>query len=93
VNFNQVRSVIRALVPAILAFAVGRGWMGQEAAADVMAAVVALGAALWGAFENQPKQLVAKVAADPNVNQVVVKDPAVAAAMGDKVVSDTPPSS
>lgn len=65
-TFNQIRSVIRALVPAILAFAVGRGWLGQEAAADVTAAAVALGAALWGAFENQPKQLVAKVAAMPD---------------------------
>lgn len=65
-TLNQVRSILRALVPAILAFAVGRGWLGSEAAADVTAAIVALGAAVWGAFENQPKQLVAKVAAMPD---------------------------
>lgn len=52
-NLNQINGIIRAVVPAVLAYAVGRGWIAETAVADISAAVVAVMAAVWSLTTNK----------------------------------------
>ena len=55
-NLNQVNGVLRAVIPALLAYAVGRGWLGESQAADILPAILALVAAGWSVITNaEPK--------------------------------------
>ena len=51
-NLNQVNGVLRAVIPALLAYAVGRGWLGESQAADILPAILALVAAGWSVITN-----------------------------------------
>jgi hypothetical protein len=51
-NFDQMTGVIRAVVPAALAYAVGKGWIPAGAVGDITAAVVAIAAAMWSIQNN-----------------------------------------
>jgi hypothetical protein len=51
---NSFNGVIRAVVPAGLAYAVGKGWIAQSSVADITAAVVACAAAIWSVMSNKP---------------------------------------
>jgi hypothetical protein len=53
-DINTVNGIIRAILPAALAYAVGKGWLSQSAAADVTAAVVAIASAIWSVISNRP---------------------------------------
>jgi hypothetical protein len=50
---NTISGVIRAIVPAALAYAVGKGWVSQSSVADITAAAVAVGSAVWSVFSNR----------------------------------------
>lgn len=52
---NSINGVIRAVVPAVLAYAVGKGWIGAGSVVDITAAVVAITAAIWSVISNKPK--------------------------------------
>ena len=52
-NTDQMTGVLRAIVPAGVAYAVGRGWIPQSSAADVITAALACGAAGWSIFSNR----------------------------------------
>lgn len=52
-NLNQVNGIVRAVVPAILAYAVGRGWIAETSVADISAAIVAVMAAVWSIKTNK----------------------------------------
>lgn len=49
---NQFNGVARALVPALLAYFVGKGWISESSVADITAAVVTIGAAGWSIISN-----------------------------------------
>lgn len=49
---NQAMGILRAVVPGIVAYAVGKGWIPAGSAANVGAAVVAIGAAIWSYVSN-----------------------------------------
>jgi hypothetical protein len=51
-TLNQVNGVIRAVLPAVLAYAVGKGWINNEQVGDVTAAVATLAAAIWSIVTN-----------------------------------------
>ncbi len=51
-NWNVINGVLRALLPAAFAFAVGKGWIGQSQVADLTAAVIALAAGAWSIYTN-----------------------------------------
>ena len=51
-NLNQVNGILRAVIPAILAYAVGRGWLGESQVADITTAVITLVAAAWSVTSN-----------------------------------------
>jgi len=50
---NTFNGVLRSLVPAALAFFVGKGWIPESAVADIAAAVVAVSSALWSVYSNR----------------------------------------
>ena len=52
---NLIAGVVRAVVPALLAYAVGKGWIGAGAVADITAAATAIVAAVWSVISNKPK--------------------------------------
>lgn len=52
-NQDQVTGIVRALVPAILAYAVGKGWISNTTVGDITAIAVALAAAAWSVFNNK----------------------------------------
>lgn len=54
-DMNSVNGVIRAVVPALLAYAVGKGWISSGAVGDITAAVAAIAAAVWSVVTNKPK--------------------------------------
>lgn len=44
---NLFNGILRAVVPAVTAYAAGKGWMTEGQAAELIAAAVALGSAIW----------------------------------------------
>lgn len=52
-NMNQVNGVLRALIPAVLAYAVGRGWITESSAGEVGAAIVTILSAGWSIHTNK----------------------------------------
>lgn len=53
-DLNTINGVLRAVVPALLAFAVGKGWISSGAVGDITAAAVAIAAAVWSVVSNKP---------------------------------------
>jgi len=51
-NLDQITGVVRAIVPAILAYIVAKGWITESGAADITAAAVAVVAAIWSVMNN-----------------------------------------
>lgn len=56
-DFNTINGVLRAVIPAILAYAVGKGWLQQAQVNDLTCAIITIAAAIWSVKTNQkPKQ-------------------------------------
>lgn len=53
---NVISGVIRAVLPAAIAYAVGKGVLPAGDYSAVIAAVVALGSAVWSVKSNIPKK-------------------------------------
>lgn len=51
-NANVINGVVRAIVPAALAYAVGKGWITQSDVTNVTAALVTLISAGWSVVTN-----------------------------------------
>ena len=51
-NLNQINGILRAIIPAALAYAAGKGWLTQDQIADVTAAIVTLVSAGWSVATN-----------------------------------------
>jgi hypothetical protein len=51
-NANAFMGIVRALVPALVAYLVGKGIVPSGEAADFGAALIAMGAAGWSVFTN-----------------------------------------
>ena len=52
-TLNQLNGILRAILPAALAYAVGKGWVGEGQAADITTAVLAIAAAVWSFTSNK----------------------------------------
>ena len=57
-NTDQITGIIRAILPAILAYAVGKGWITTSQVGDITAAVVTLAAAAWSVQNNKTGKVV-----------------------------------
>ena len=85
-NASVVMGILRAVVPGLVAYAAGRGWISAGEAGEISAAIITLGMAAWSATTNTDAAHVATVAALPGIQQIVVKtsaDDGVAAAAAD----------
>lgn len=52
-NYDQLTGLLRVVVPTLVAYAVGKGWIPESSAADIGAALIAIGAAVWSYFNNK----------------------------------------
>lgn len=75
--FNQINGVLRTILPAFVAYLVGRGYIATESAdavtgamLDMVAALFTLGFAAWSYWSNRPVALVKQVAAMPGTDVV-----------------------
>ena len=57
-NTDQMTGIARAIVPALIAYAVGKGWVPAGAAADLGAAMLAIAAAVWSVVNNQTGKMI-----------------------------------
>lgn len=57
---DQITGPIRAILPAVFAFAAGKGWLPAGDYSEVVAGLVAGVAALWSAWTNRPSALASK---------------------------------
>jgi hypothetical protein len=84
--YELIAGPARAIVPAIVAWLVGRGYIPIGAAAEVVAAVLAVGAAAWSLYEKRPEAKIANVAAmagttvSRNGDIITIMEPALAKA-------------
>ena len=53
-DLNSITGILRAIVPAICAYAVAKGWIAAGAVGDISAAVIAIAAAVWSVKTNKP---------------------------------------
>lgn len=51
-NANTITGIVRAVAPAALAYAVGRGWISQGDVGEITSAIVTLVAAGWSVLTN-----------------------------------------
>ncbi len=61
-NYDQWTGILRMLVPTVLAFASGKGWIPNEAVGDIGTAVVGIGAAVWTIMNNKSGKVVPSTA-------------------------------
>ena len=52
-DMNTMNGVLRAVVPAMLSYAVGKGWLGADSVGDITAAASAVLAAIWSVMSNR----------------------------------------
>jgi len=54
---NQITGPIRAIVPALTAFAIGKGWLPAGDYAEPIVGIVAGCAAIWSYFVHKPAKV------------------------------------
>jgi ABC-type polysaccharide/polyol phosphate export permease len=64
-NQDQVTGIIRAVVPALLAYVVGKGWISESSVADITTAAIAVAAAIWSVFNNTTEHKLTSSVAEP----------------------------
>ena len=57
-NSDQITGIIRAVAPAALAYAVGKGWITQSQVGDIVAGLVAIGSAAWSFSNNKTGKVI-----------------------------------
>ena len=57
-NSDQVTGVVRAILPAVLAYAVAKGWITTSSVGDITAASVAVASAVWSVQNNKTGKVV-----------------------------------
>ena len=51
-DLNVINGVIRAIGPAVLGYAVGKGWIPQSSVSDIITILTTLAAAIWSVTTN-----------------------------------------
>lgn len=49
---NQAMGILRAVVPAVFAYAVAKGWVSDSQVADYTAMAITIASAVWSHFSN-----------------------------------------
>ncbi len=55
---DQFTGILRAIVPAVVAFVAGKGWVPADTATNIGAGVIAILAAIWSWQTNVPGKTV-----------------------------------
>jgi len=61
-NRDQILSAVRSILIALFTFAVGKGWISTDTAANLAALIIPIGIAVWGLFDKTKANTVAKAA-------------------------------
>lgn len=82
-SWDQIAGPLRAILPAVFAFAIAKGWISVGVADWLGTSILALGAAGWSVWSNRPAAVAASAQALPGVNVQVTPaaSPAVASAV------------
>lgn len=87
-NQEQVTGTIRSVLLFITGYATAQGWIDNNMAIAITAFVLAGIPLAWSLWANSHKQQILAVAAIPNVDKVVLKDPVASNAIpSDKVIA------
>ena len=84
-SWDQIAGPLRAILPALAAFAIGKGWLNAGSADWIISSILALGAAGWSIWSNRPAAIAASAQALPGVN--VQTSPAASTAVTAAVVA------
>lgn len=57
-NLDQLTGIVRAVAPAALAYAVGRGWISESSVGEITAALVAIASAAWSIQSNRSGKVI-----------------------------------
>ena len=57
-NTDQITGIVRAVLPAMLAYAVAKGWITTSSVGDITAAAVAVASAVWSVHNNKTGKVV-----------------------------------
>ena len=77
-SWDQIAGPLRAILPALAAFAIGKGWLNAGSADWIISSILALGAAGWSIWSNRPAAVAAATQALPGVNVQVTPAASVA---------------
>lgn len=55
---DQFTGILRAVVPAVVAYVAGKGWIPVDTASDIGAGVITILAAIWSWKSNTPGKTV-----------------------------------
>ena len=78
-TWDQIAGPLRAILPSLFAFAVGKGWIGAGNADWIIAGIMSMGAAVWSIWANRPAAVAANAQAITGVN--VTTTPAASASV------------
>ena len=53
-DLNSINGVLRAVIPALLAYCVGKGWILPDTVGLITTAAVSVVAAVWSIISNKP---------------------------------------
>ena len=67
-SWDQIAGPLRAILPALAAFAIGKGWLNAGSADWIISSILALGAAGWSIWANRPAATAANAQALTGVN-------------------------
>jgi len=72
INKDQLLGILRAVIPALMAYLVGRGWISESSAGEVGAAIITLAAAGWSIGVHTDSAKIASVEEMPAIKKIVV---------------------
>ena len=90
-NQDQFLGIIRAILPAGIAYIVGKGWVSSGAATDLGAAIIAVTSAAWSYTAHTDGAKLAAVTALPDVRKIIVASSPVNQAVAQASVDNSQP--
>jgi hypothetical protein len=72
INLDQITGLARIVIPVVVSYAVGKGWVSASGAGDVTAAILTIGASFWTIAAHTNSAKIAAVEALPSVTKIVV---------------------
>jgi hypothetical protein len=70
-NQAQINGILRAVVPALMAYLAAKGYLSDSMAAEVGAAIITVASAIWSAAAHTDANALKAVEAMPDVKAIV----------------------